>query len=179
MPDKNIISFDMLKPESLRMMVLLLSSLQGQCVTFDITQDYHLEGLPIGSRGGMVVRHNFPADGEYVFSGRLVRGVAEGYHGVEGHDRPHEFRVLVDGKTVFTSEVGTKEDHELSIAEGINVSASAIDARMTSSRIRVTAGPHDVAFTWQERAGREQNARGKREPGRGERPRARRPICAG
>ena len=125
---------------------------------FDITQDYHLEGLPIGSRGGMVVHHNFPADGEYVFSGRLVRGVEEGYHGVEGHDRPHKFRVLVDGKTIFTGEVGTKEDHELSVAEGINAAAFAIDAKMTSPRIRVTAGPHDVAFTWQEQASREQNA---------------------
>ena len=31
-------------------------------------------------------RHTFPADGEYVFSGRLLRDVAEGYVGVEGHD---------------------------------------------------------------------------------------------
>ncbi len=85
---------------------------------FDTTQDYHLEGLPIGTRGGLVVHHNFPADGEYVLSGRLVRGVEEGYHGVEGHDRPHEFLVLVDGQMVYTSEVGTKEDHELSVAEG-------------------------------------------------------------
>jgi len=125
---------------------------------FDTTQDYHLEGLPIGTRGGLVVHHNFPADGEYVFSGRLVRGVEEGYHGLEGHDRPHEFLVLVDGQTVYTSEIGTKEDHELSVAEGINVAAFAIDAKMTSPRIRVTAGPHEVAYTWREQTTREQNA---------------------
>ena len=83
-------------------------------VPFDTTQDYHLEGLPIGTRGGLVVHHNFPADGEYVLSGRLVRGVEEGYHGVEGHDRPHEFLVLVDGEVVHSSLIGTKEDHELS-----------------------------------------------------------------
>ena len=50
-----------------------------------------MEGLPIGTRGGTVVRHNFPADAEYVLSGRLLNTVAEGYAGVEGHDEPHEF----------------------------------------------------------------------------------------
>src|SRR5439155_515089 len=28
-------------------------------------QDYHIEGLPFGTRGGMLVRHVFPSDGEY------------------------------------------------------------------------------------------------------------------
>src|SRR5712691_10993749 len=31
----------------------------------DTSQDYHLEGLPFGTRGGMVVKHVFPSDGEY------------------------------------------------------------------------------------------------------------------
>jgi hypothetical protein len=34
----------------------------------DTSQNHHLEGLPLGTRGGMLVRHNFPADGEYRFS---------------------------------------------------------------------------------------------------------------
>ena len=59
--------------------------------------------MPLGTRGGTRVRHTFPADGEYVFSGRLVRGVEEGLFGVEGHDRPHEFLIIVDGKTVFSA----------------------------------------------------------------------------
>jgi len=32
-----------------------------------ISQTKHIEGTPMGTRGGIVVRHNFPADGEYVF----------------------------------------------------------------------------------------------------------------
>jgi hypothetical protein len=44
-------------------------------IPFELTQDKHLESLPLGTRGGTRVRHTFPADGEYVFSGRLVRGV--------------------------------------------------------------------------------------------------------
>ncbi len=31
----------------------------------DTTQDYHVEGMPFGTRGGMIVDHWFPADGEY------------------------------------------------------------------------------------------------------------------
>ena len=34
----------------------------------DTSQNQHIEGLPFGTRGGMLVRHDFPADGEYKFS---------------------------------------------------------------------------------------------------------------
>jgi hypothetical protein len=34
----------------------------------DTSQNQHIEGLPFGTRGGMAVRHTFPADGEYKFS---------------------------------------------------------------------------------------------------------------
>ena len=33
-----------------------------------LAQDRHIEGLPIGTRGGMVVRHTFPLDAEYEFT---------------------------------------------------------------------------------------------------------------
>ncbi|HEY9183564.1 MAG TPA: DUF1587 domain-containing protein, partial [Gammaproteobacteria bacterium] len=127
-------------------------------IPFELTQDKHLDGLPLGTRGGTRVRHTFPADGEYVFAGRLVRGVEEGLFGIEGHDRPHEFLVLVDGKVVYSAEVGGAELHELSVAEGINVAQDHVNAAMTSPLVPVTAGPHEVVFTWRERAAAEQNA---------------------
>ena len=34
----------------------------------DTSQNHHIEGLPFGTRGGMMVRHDFPADGEYRFA---------------------------------------------------------------------------------------------------------------
>jgi hypothetical protein len=34
----------------------------------DTSQNQHLEGLPLGTRGGMMVHHTFPADGEYTFA---------------------------------------------------------------------------------------------------------------
>jgi hypothetical protein len=127
-------------------------------IPFELTQDKTLEGLPLGTRGGTKVRHTFPADGEYVLSGRLVRGVEEGLFGVEGHDRPHEFLILLDGKTVYSSEIGGKDDHELAVAQGINVAQFAVDERLTSPPIPITAGPHEVAYTWRERTSVEQNA---------------------
>ena len=127
-------------------------------IPFELTQDKHLDGLPLGTRGGTRVRHTFPADGEYVFSGRLVRGVEEGLFGVEGHDRPHEFLILVDGNTAFEAEVGGAELHELSVAQGINIAQEAVNVAMTSQPIPITAGPHEIAFTWRERSPSEQNA---------------------
>ena len=34
----------------------------------DTSQDYHIEGLPFGTRGGMIVKHVFPSDGEYTIT---------------------------------------------------------------------------------------------------------------
>src|SRR5262245_10569518 len=34
----------------------------------DVSQNQHLGGMPFGTRGGIVARHTFPADGEYKFS---------------------------------------------------------------------------------------------------------------
>jgi len=34
----------------------------------DASQNLRLEGMPFGTRGGIVARHEFPADGEYTFS---------------------------------------------------------------------------------------------------------------
>jgi hypothetical protein len=33
----------------------------------DETQNYHVEGLPFGTRGGTLIEHEFPADGDYIF----------------------------------------------------------------------------------------------------------------
>ena len=121
-----------------------------------VTQTQHVEGLPFGTRGGMLVRHVFPADGEYVFSGRLLKTVAEGLVGTEGHETPHYFIVTIDGKQVFSAPIGGKEDHDRA-DENKPVAREEFDQRMTSPRIKVTAGLHDVGFTFIERPTQEQN----------------------
>ncbi len=47
-----------------------------------------------------------------MFSGRLLKTVAEGLVGVEGHETPHHFIVTIDGKQVFSAPIGGKADHE-------------------------------------------------------------------
>ena len=121
-----------------------------------VTQNQHVDGLPLGTRGGILVRHPFPADGEYVFSGRLLKTVAEGLAGVEGHETPHRFIVTIDGKQVFAAPIGGKEDHDRA-TENKPVAREEFDKRMMSPRIRVTAGVHEVGFTFVERPTQEQN----------------------
>jgi mono/diheme cytochrome c family protein len=121
-----------------------------------VTQNQHVDGLPLGTRGGVLAHYDFPADGEYVFYGRLLKTVAEGYVGVEGHDTPYQFVVTLDGEQVFSAPVGGKDDHESS-SKNIVISREEVDKRMTSQRIKVTAGPHEVGFTWIERPTQEQN----------------------
>jgi hypothetical protein len=125
-------------------------------IPVEVTQDERMAGLPLGTRGGTVVDHVFPADGNYVLFGRLVNTVAEGYAGVEGHDRPFEFVITVDGEQVFTAEVGGPDDHAESV-KNINTSHETIDKRMTAPPVHVTAGPHEVGFTWVDRPAVEQN----------------------
>ena len=58
----------------------------------DTSQTQHLEGLPFGTRGGMLVRHTFPADGEYRFS-------VQNY-GLGSFHPGEKIEFLVDGERV-------------------------------------------------------------------------------
>jgi mono/diheme cytochrome c family protein len=118
-------------------------------ISREFSQNGYIEGLPLGTVGGTVIRHVFPADAEYKLSGRLVRGVQEGYAGVEGNDTPNTFVITVDGAEVYSAPIGGPKDHEIQAAD-LAAAQPIIDKRMTG-RVRVTAGPHDVGFTWKER----------------------------
>jgi hypothetical protein len=61
----------------------------GVSISREFSQSAHIDGLPLGTRGGTHASATcFPADAEYKLFGRLVRGVEEGYAGVEGNDTP-------------------------------------------------------------------------------------------
>src|SRR4029453_13016912 len=62
----------------------------------------------------------------------------------------------VDGDQVFAVPIGGKEDHE-SQAKNIVIARAELDKRMTSPRIRITAGPQEVGFTFIEKPVQEQN----------------------
>jgi mono/diheme cytochrome c family protein len=118
-------------------------------ISREFSQSGYIDGLPLGTMGGTVIHHVFPADAEYKLSGRLVRGVQEGYAGVEGNEVPYTFVITIDGAEVYTAPVGGPKDHEMQAAD-LAAAQPVIDKRMTG-RVRVTAGPHDVGFTWKER----------------------------
>jgi uncharacterized protein DUF1592/uncharacterized protein DUF1588/uncharacterized protein DUF1585/uncharacterized protein DUF1587/uncharacterized protein DUF1595/cbb3-type cytochrome c oxidase subunit III len=64
----------------------------------DATQNYHVEGLPFGTRGGILIRHQFPADGEYAI--RVVpvnRGLMGGSQAF-GEVRGEKIEALLDGE---------------------------------------------------------------------------------
>jgi hypothetical protein len=124
-------------------------------ISREFSQNAYIEGLPLGTRGGTVVRHIFPADGEYKLAARLFRGVEEGYVGVEGNDTPHTFVITIDGEEVFSTTIGGAEDHEKQ-AKSLTEMKPVIDDRMTA-RVKVTAGSHEVGFTWRERPAKEQS----------------------
>src|SRR5262245_31320853 len=121
----------------------------------DFSQNAYIEGLPLGTRGGRLVRHVFPADGEYKLFGRLVRGIEEGYAGVEGNEFPYTFVITLDRDEVYSAEIGGLEDHK-SQAKDMNEARGILDTRMTA-RVTVTAGPHDIGFTFKERPGQQQD----------------------
>jgi hypothetical protein len=101
----------------------------------DLTQEEHLEGLPIGTRGGARFPYVFPQDGQYEIQVRLTRDRNE--H-VEGLSKPHDVEVLIDRERVglFTVKPpGADNNHE------------TIDAHL-KVRATVKAGPHLVGATF-------------------------------
>src|SRR5689334_9031116 len=65
------------------------------------SQDYHVEGLPFGTRGGMVIRHEFPVSGEYVFKiFPIVRGNMDNRNIAFGEVTGEKLEVSVDGERV-------------------------------------------------------------------------------
>ena len=106
----------------------------GDTVTLppDLTQEGHFDQLPLGTRGGTVVRYTFPIDAIYEIQLRLARDRNE--H-VEGLLRPHEVELMLDGERVKLFTVvppPTGKDH------------SQVDTHL-NIRLPVTAGPHSVA----------------------------------
>jgi len=109
----------------------------------DLSQRDHIEGLPLGTRGGLLVHHNFPLDAEYDIRVFLLRNVL-GY--LTGLEWPHQLEVTVDGERVFAAPVGGEEDNRMSDAN-FAVAADALDDRLRL-RVPVKAGPHTVGVSF-------------------------------
>ena len=109
----------------------------------DLAQGGHVEGMPLGTRGGTLIRYNFPLDAEYDFSVFLIRNIV-GY--MTGLEWPHELEITIDGERVFLAPVGGVEDNAMSDAN-FSAAANTIDERLRT-RVFVEAGPRDVGVAF-------------------------------
>jgi hypothetical protein len=100
----------------------------------DRTQVAHVPGLPLGTRGGDVFRHNFPRTGEYEVQVRLTRDRNDEVEGLNGS---HQLEVLLDKSRVA--------DFKLTRPRG---GPADFDDSQLHARILVSAGPHDLGVTF-------------------------------
>jgi len=98
----------------------------------DTAQNYHVEGLPFGTRGGMMIPYQFPADGEYSFK---VKGVTGYFQAVLGGVRGEQLEVTIDGERVKLFDW----DKEIANTTG--------NGRSTP-KIPVKAGLHNLGVTF-------------------------------
>jgi hypothetical protein len=111
----------------------------------DLSQDQHVNGLPLGTVGGTVVRYNFPLDGEYSFQANLYRTNLNIMRGLES---PHQVEFSVDGGRIHLASMGGQEDLA-SLFQKPTDTGDAVDARLRV-RVPVKAGPHVVTVAFLE-----------------------------
>ena len=112
-------------------------SLATYRVPSDTTQDYHIEGLPFGTRGGLVAQHEFPADGDYVFKVFPINKGLMDNNTSFGEITGEKLELLVDGERVHVY------DWDKDLARGKAVHAGTADVHF-----HVKAGLHTVGITF-------------------------------
>jgi hypothetical protein len=105
------------------------------------------EPLPLGTRGGIKFKHNFPADGEYRIniddlSVGLYTGSVENESTLVG---------MIDGKIVFRKPIGGPADQALADRKGADGRAMIME-RFQKIPIQVQAGVRDVVIAFIDRS---------------------------
>jgi hypothetical protein len=109
------------------------------------SQAVHNEGLPLGTRGGMLVEHLFPADGEYTFNINQSGGFGGGY--IAGLDSRQHLVMFIDGQKVFEAQLGGAEDLK-SLDQKQAPAAKAIRDRFSNIKVPVKAGPRRIGIAF-------------------------------
>ena len=105
----------------------------------ELTQEEHLDGLPLGTRGGTVVDYTFSRDGEYEIQVRLQRNRNEN---LEGLSEPHQMEVTLDGVRLELFTIVPNRN-----GDGIYYSDEGVDKHL-NLRVAVKAGPHEIGVTF-------------------------------
>jgi hypothetical protein len=110
-------------------------------------QQFYVEGLPLGTRGGALIEHYFPSDGDYLLNiGDLVTGLW-------GYNQEHVNTLIatLDGKKFFELDIGGGGD--LKALDQIGAPAvDQINARLKRIPFTTTAGVHKVGVTFLHRS---------------------------
>ena len=114
------------------------ASLQSDIIRVppDLTQEEHVPGLPIGTRGGVLVPYTFVQDGEYDIQIYLARSYSGDIEGLK-EPQPHQITLLLD-----RTPIG-----EFTVQAPANGDDSLLDKNL-KIRVPVTAGPHRVGVTF-------------------------------
>jgi mono/diheme cytochrome c family protein len=114
------------------------TSLQADTIRLpaDRTQETHVAGLPLGTRGGLSIPYTFARDGEYEIQVWLARDLNGNVGGLRERSRKHEMIVLVDREVVKSFTIQKVVDDDTTLDENLKV------------RVPLSAGPHDVAVTF-------------------------------
>jgi hypothetical protein len=118
-------------------------------VAEDANQNFRIDGLPFGTRGGIKFTHNFPVDGEYEFKVFAVT------LGNMGNDRPfgdirgEKLEVLVDGELMkvfdWDEELGVNRNNfnQDNDGEQQGQTLPTLDVMLP-----LTAGAHEIGITF-------------------------------
>ena len=113
----------------------------------DQSQDVHIEGLPLGTVGGLLARPTLPLDGEYVIKTTLFKTNLGLMRGLEF---PRELQFLADGQVVHSMTVGGTESFE-AMLQNQTKHAAELEAQM-QVRVRLPAGTRAIGATFVQRA---------------------------
>jgi mono/diheme cytochrome c family protein len=109
----------------------------------DESQDRHIEGLPLGTIGGIQLQTTLPLDGEYQFQVRLFRTNLGTTRGLE---YPHQLEISVDGERVHLASFGGDKEIAAS-SDNPTTTGDAVDNRFTA-RVPLEAGPRTITVAF-------------------------------
>ena len=112
----------------------------------DESQDRHIEGLPLGTIGGIQLQTTLPLDGEYQFQVRLFRTNLGTTRGLE---YPHQLEISVDGVRVHLASFGGDKEIAAS-SDNPTTTGDAVDNRFTA-RVPLKAGPRTITVAFLEK----------------------------
>jgi mono/diheme cytochrome c family protein len=110
----------------------------------NFSQMRHVEGTPMGTRGGVSVVHNFPADGEYTFKAAMHYEPLGGLYGrstMTVYDVKEQIEVSINGERVAVMDLNTR----------MSESDPSNSLEVVTPKIHVKAGPQRVSAAFIQR----------------------------